>query len=229
MNMGSESLRLGTLYFLAIVLSLAFHEAAHALMAYVLGDSTAKDRGRLTLNPLVHLDTLGTIMIAFMAFQGMGIGWAKPVPVDTNSLKKSRYIGLVSLAGPLSNLILAVLGFQLFLLFQAILLPNIGLHVNIERLIIDFLRVFVLVNIALTAFNLLPVYPLDGAKVVSSLLPPTLSRQFDAFFIKFGSWPLLFFVVWEWFFPFPGPLSFILGPFTGFLLQVLEKSAFWIM
>lgn len=225
--MSNESLRLGVLYFLAIVLSLAFHEASHALVAYALGDSTAKSRGRLTLNPFAHLDSLGTIMIAFMAFEGMGFGWAKPVPVDVHSLKNSRYLGIISLAGPLSNLILAFLGFQFLCLFHVLLSTNLSIPPVLVLLITDFLRVFVLVNISLTAFNLLPVYPLDGAKVLSSILPASLSRHFDVFFIKFGSIPLLFLIVWEWFLPFPGPLSFILGPFTQFLLQILEKSAFW--
>ncbi|HHX15646.1 MAG TPA: site-2 protease family protein [Fibrobacter sp.] len=226
--MANESLRLGVLYFVAIILSLAFHEASHALAAYLLGDSTAKDRGRLSLNPLVHLDTLGTIMIAFMSFQGMGIGWAKPVPVDIHSLKKRRYFGWVSVAGPLSNLLLAALGFQFLAVFQTFIAPEWSLPSVFMFLILDFFKIFVLVNIALTAFNLIPIYPLDGAKVLSSILPGNMSRQFDAFFLKSGAWPLLFLVVWEWFLPFPGPLSFIFGPFTRFLLQVLEKTVFWI-
>lgn len=226
--MANESLRLGVLYFIAIVLSLAFHEAAHALVAYLLGDSTAKDRGRLSLNPLVHLDTLGTIMIAFMSFQGMGIGWAKPVPVDIHSLKKRRYFGLVSLAGPFSNLLLAILVFHFLALFQVFVAPYWSFPPVFLFLILDFSKIFVLVNIALTAFNLIPIYPLDGAKVLSSILPGNWSRQYDAFFLKSGAWPLLFLVVWEWFLPIPGPLSFIFGPFTRFLLHLLEKTAFWI-
>jgi Zn-dependent protease len=80
--MSNEVLRSGTLFFIALILALSIHEAAHAFAALWMGDTTAKDRGRLTLNPVAHLDPLGTMLLLFLAFQNMGIGWAKPVPVD---------------------------------------------------------------------------------------------------------------------------------------------------
>lgn len=224
----NEPLRLGSLFFVALVVSLSVHEFFHALVALFCGDSMAKERGRLTLNPLAHLDPFGTVMLAILAFQGMGIGWAKPVPVDTYALRKNRMIGLVALAGPLSNLLMALLAFQVLILVQAFLFSNFSVPFVIEALIVDFLNVFIRVNIALSAFNLLPIYPLDGAKVLSSLLPAEWSRMVDSFFIKHGARPLLLFVLWEWFLPIPGPISFILGPFMQFFIRILEYSSFYL-
>src|SRR5690554_4831435 len=114
----NEPLRLGSLFFVALVVSLSVHEFFHALVALFCGDSTAKERGRLTLNPLAHLDPFGTVMLAILAFQGMGIGWAKPVPVDTYALRKNRMIGLVALAGLFLIFLLALLVFKFLFLFQ---------------------------------------------------------------------------------------------------------------
>jgi Zn-dependent protease len=148
--------------YLAITLMIAFtfHEFAHAFVAYKFGDMTAKNQGRLTLNPLKHLDPIGTILI-FIA----GFGWARPVPVNRFFFKRPRLAGiLVSVAGPLSNLILASLGF-----IVAFGLNRSG--VIAPDSFYDFLEIFIRLNIVLFIFNLLPFPPLDGYRIVEDLAP----------------------------------------------------------
>lgn len=220
--MNPESLRTGVLLFVTLIASLSVHEAAHAAVANALGDPTARNQGRLSLNPMVHLDQLGTIMIALMAFYGMGIGWAKPVPVNpTHFRNPHRDMGLVAFAGPLSNMFQAVLSaWVLHLLPQS---P--GAHWD---LLFDLFHAMVVVNVSLAAFNLLPVYPLDGQKVVSALLPRVLARPFDFHCVRLGAWPLLIVILWEWILPIPGPISLLLGPVRHFLLQIVQFSSLWL-
>ncbi len=146
----------------ALVFSLSFHEFSHAWMAYRLGDSTAARMGRLTLNPMSHLDPIGSLALIFMGF-----GWAKPVPVDTRYLKNPRKdMVKVAAAGPISNIILAIIGaLVLRLLFGTDLLSN-----SVKTFFIIFMQI----NITLAVFNLLPVSPLDG----SQILEPFIEKQF---------------------------------------------------
>jgi len=146
----------------ALVFSLSFHEFAHAWMAYRLGDSTAARMGRLTLNPMSHLDPIGSLALLLMGF-----GWAKPVPVDPRYLKNPRQdMVKVAAAGPISNIILAIIAaFVLRLLFDTDLLSN-----SVKTFFIIFMQI----NITLAVFNLLPVSPLDGSQILS----PFLEKQF---------------------------------------------------
>ena len=146
----------------ALVFSLSFHEFAHAWMAYRLGDNTAARLGRLTLNPMSHLDPIGSLALFLMGF-----GWAKPVPVDSRYLENPEYdMVKVAAAGPISNIILAVVAaVALRLLFSTDLLTE-----NIKT----FLIIFMQINITLAVFNLLPVSPLDG----SQILAPFLEKYF---------------------------------------------------
>ena len=146
----------------ALVFSLSFHEFAHAWMAYRLGDSTAARMGRLTLNPMSHLDPIGSLALLLMGF-----GWAKPVPVDPRYLKNPRMdMVKVAAAGPISNIILAIIAaLVLRLLFDTDLLSN-----SIKT----FFIIFIQINITLAVFNLLPVSPLDGSQILS----PFLEKQF---------------------------------------------------
>ena len=148
----------------ALVFSLSFHEFAHAWMAYRLGDNTAARLGRLTLNPIAHLDPVGSLALLLMGF-----GWAKPVPVDSRYLENPKQdMVKVAAAGPISNVILAVVAaLALRLLFSADLLTN-----NIKT----FLIIFMQINITLAVFNLLPVSPLDG----SQILTPFLEKYFGS-------------------------------------------------
>jgi len=144
----------------ALVLSIDVHEFAHAWMATHLGDTTAQRLGRLSLNPLVHLDPAGTIMMLLSALSGFGIGWGKPVPVNPYNLRTDPRtgMGLVAVSGPVSNLILASLA-----ALPLRLLPLPGALQFI-------LWLLALINIALAVFNLLPIYPLDGYSVLLGIL-----------------------------------------------------------
>ena len=151
----------------AITLVIAFtvHEFAHAWTADRLGDDTPRLNGRLTLNPLVHLDPLGTLMLLFAGF-----GWAKPVPINPAALQRRSPAGvmLVSAAGPLSNLLLALLA---AIPFQSGLVDLAGPAGRLLPSPSSFLQTFIFINLILLLFNLIPVAPLDGEKVLSYFLP----------------------------------------------------------
>ncbi len=157
-----------------VMLSLSLHETAHGYVAWRLGDPTAKSLGRLTLNPIKHLDPLG-----FLSMVLTGFGWANPVPVNSRYFKKPRRdIALVAAAGPVSNLLLALV-FLLILRFLgfgylAALTPKTELQFNLIYFTLLFLYYGVYMNITLAVFNLLPVPPLDGSRILYRLLPPRL-------------------------------------------------------
>jgi Zn-dependent protease len=159
---------------ITLVIAFTLHEFSHALTAFWLGDNTAKDAGRLTINPIAHLDPMGTLLLIFAGF-----GWAKPVPINPYRLRQKSRAGvmLVSLAGPLSNLLLAVTA-GLFLRFSSLsiyastsagFLPTMG----------QFLLQFVIINITLFLFNLIPLAPLDGEKILLFFLPPRIADVFE--------------------------------------------------
>lgn len=156
--------------YVAITLMIAFtlHEFAHAYVAYKFGDDTAARQGRLTLNPLKHLDPVGTILI-FIA----GFGWARPVPVNRFFFKNPRLAGvLVSIAGPLSNLLLVVVA--LFIWYG---LLAMGLGPSLPEGAVGFINVFVGLNAVLFVFNLLPFPPLDGYRIIEDLAPNDLRAK----------------------------------------------------
>jgi Zn-dependent protease len=148
-----------------ILFALTIHELAHGWTAFRLGDPTARDEGRLTLHPIAHLDLLGTIMLMTGLF-----GWAKPVPVNTYNLRRpKRDIVLVSFAGPLSNIILALcFGYAIRIL------PAVNKEIFTEQsgaYLLTFLKLGFFINCGLAFFNLLPLYPLDGSKILAGFLP----------------------------------------------------------
>ena len=172
-----------------LLAAVVFHEYAHGRVAYFLGDPTAKSLGRLTLNPLPHIDMYGSIifpLILFLIPGGFIFGWAKPVPINTERLHNpKRDMALVAIAGPLMNLFLAIVSGLLLALFWSIdptlkenwpPQPGVELRGDLLGMILVPLSAMalfsMLINIALFAFNLLPIPPLDGSRVLVSILPP---------------------------------------------------------
>lgn len=154
--------------FVALVLLISFtlHEFAHAYSAYKFGDNTAYDAGRVTLNPRVHIDWLGAILILIAGF-----GWAKPVPVNQSKFKYPRIMGvIVSAVGPLSNLVLGIIGIFLYFLFM-----NTGVLDSASSGVYDavflFLDKLISLNFLLFVFNLIPLPPLDGYRIIQDLVP----------------------------------------------------------
>ncbi|MBI3638247.1 site-2 protease family protein [Candidatus Wolfebacteria bacterium] len=156
--------------YIIIVLSSVFHEFAHSFIAFRLGDNTAKDAGRLTLNPLKHLDPIGTVAVPlFLLFtSGIFIGWAKPVPYNPNNLRDQKYGSLkVGIAGPSANFLIAIaLGFFLRFFSGYLLISGF-----VNPLFLEFLGLIVYINIFLALFNLIPLPPLDGSKIIMDLFP----------------------------------------------------------
>lgn len=156
------SLRGMVLRLISVFLCLTIHETCHGLAAYALGDPTAKRQHRLSLNPLRHIDWLGLLMMVVAGF-----GWAKPVPVNPNYFKKPKQgMALTALAGPVSNFLLA-----LALLFSVRLMVQHATYTQFNQGLVDFMVQTALLSIGLGLFNLIPIPPLDGSKVLFSLLP----------------------------------------------------------
>jgi Zn-dependent protease len=202
---------------LAIMLLFAFpiHEFAHALAAYRLGDSTARLFGRLTLDPRAHFDPIGGLMLAVsVVFLGFGFGWAKPTPVNPQNLRGGRWgEAIVAAAGPISNLVLAIAA--------AIPLRYI-LAVGMDAPFLEaVLRLFIYINLLLMIFNLVPIPPLDGSKVLYAFLDPRTAWTIRPMLEQYGTLILLIAV----FFPLFGGQTLlglvfrtILTPLYGFLV-----------
>ena len=146
----------------AFVLGITVHEFSHAWSALMLGDDTAERQGRVTLNPLSHLDPIGSIGILFLVIGGFGIGWGRPVPINPSRLRgRQRGVGITAIAGPVSNVLLAAI-FVIPLRFG---------HLEAGSAAYVFLRQIVLINMLLASFNLIPIPPLDGHKILTGALP----------------------------------------------------------
>lgn len=194
-----------------ILLALTVHEFAHGYVAYRFGDPTARDQGRLTLNPLKHLDPIGTI-----AFFIIHIGWAKPVPVNPGYFKNPRKDMLwVALAGPAVNMVLAVISALAVKIvwFIAKTIPYSPMAEAILVPLNEVLMASVWINLVLCIFNFLPIPPLDGSKILAGLLPPDLARSY-ASVERYGFAIILLLA-------FTGILSKMILPVIGFARNIL--------
>jgi Zn-dependent protease len=168
----------GLMYLVPLVLSLTVHEFAHAWSAFKLGDDTAAREGRMTLNPLVHIDLVGTVILPLL---GIPFGWAKPVPIDPTRFRKGVRMGtgmaITAGAGPLANVVLAVLGTVVFGLLIRFSPQTLAGTPAVDAL----LKAVIGINVSLAIFNLLPVPPLDGSRIVEAFIPYRLRSGWEAF------------------------------------------------
>lgn len=186
-----------------LIMSVVIHEVSHGYAAASLGDNTARYEGRLTLNPIRHLDFVGSILVPFLAYNlgGFLFGWAKPVPYNPYNLRPGRWSeAIVAGAGPLSNIFVAIV-FSLFI--------RTGLFVELSSVI-------VLTNIVLTVFNLVPIPPLDGSKILFAVFPAKILAM-RGFFEQYGFMLVVLFILFFW--QAISPLIiWLFGLFTGFAI-----------
>ena len=192
-----------------MLLAITFHETAHGFVAYKLGDPTAKNQGRLTLNPLAHLDPVGALMM-FIA----GFGWAKPVPVNPFFFNGDRTKGmmLVSVAGPVTNLLLSFVAYFIY--------AAGGGFVTVPFLNV-FLTQMIVLNIYLAIFNLIPVPPLDGSKILAGFLPRAAAYKYLTTVEQYGFIILLVLIVFN-------ITDMILVPIANFVLNLFSMILFAI-
>jgi Zn-dependent protease len=195
------------------LLAIVCHEAAHAWMAYRFGDTTAKAQGRLSLNPAVHYDLVGTIIFPIIGavMGGAMFGWAKPVPVDSRRFKNIRSgIFWVSFAGPLANMILMVVSAILFAIMVTKVSPDFSFH----QVFSEMLKQSIWINVLLAVFNLIPFPPLDGSKMVSAMLDYNSARKFEE--LQRFSFVFLFILI------LTPVLSYIMAPAIWFSNQLVN-------
>ena len=194
-----------------LIMSVVIHEVSHGYAALALGDPTAKYQGRLTLNPISHLDPIGSFFVPLIGYFAGGfiVGWAKPVPFNPYNLRNQRWgEALVAVAGPISNIALAIL-FGLTIRF----LPE---YINVSQSFLNLASSVVLINIILAIFNLIPIPPLDGSKILFAFLPykwQTLRQSFE----RFGLILVFIFILFIW---------QIMSHIIGFLFTLLTGIAF---
>lgn len=192
--------------FIPVLLSLTVHEWAHAWTAWKLGDDTAKMLGRVSLNPLDHIDPIGTLLLPLL---GIPFGWANPVPINPTRFRRniSMPMGvlIVAAAGPISNLIIGTIAFGLFAGLNAFVSPNQpgGIDSELFAAIAQFLQTLVIINVLLAVFNLFPVPPLDGSRIADALMPTSL-RPLWSQFMSLGPVALIIVIL------MPGLLGFSL-------------------
>lgn len=212
----SEALRIFAISFVPALLGIILHEVAHGWVARLCGDKTAESMGRLTLNPIAHIDPLGLAVFGLTSITGSFVfGWAKPVPVDPRYFKKpERDMMLVALAGPFTNFILAIV-FGLLLYAALVWLPYNGFKDNnVYIFALSSLHAGIIINFGLGWLNLIPVPPLDGSKLLAWFLPPNLAWKF----MSMGKYGFIIFLILL----FTGLLGDILQPLVSY-------SSIWLL
>lgn len=188
---------------IGLILAISVHEYSHARAADLLGDPTPRSQGRLTLDPRAHLDPLGTLALIFLGF-----GWGRPVIFDPYNLRSPRRdSALIALMGPISNL-----SFALVLSIIMKFVPSLGIMSSVFSILI-------LMNISLAIFNLVPVFPLDGEKILGGLLPPTLYTEYENIMHQYGTIILILMLL-----PIAGgtsPISALISPVISFVAHLL--------
>lgn len=188
---------------IGLILAISIHEYSHARAADQLGDPTPRSQGRLTLDPRAHLDPLGTLALLFLGF-----GWGKPVMFDPYNLRSPRRdSALIAIAGPISNLLFALV------------LSLIMKFVPIFDVLSSIFSVLIMMNITLAIFNLVPVFPLDGEKILGGILPPDLYREYETIMRQYGTIILIFMLL-----PIAGgtsPISALISPVISFVAGLL--------
>ncbi len=220
MELSPERIAMALLGYVVLLFSLSVHESAHGWMALQMGDDTAAREGRITLNPLSHIDPFGTLLIPLLQFLYSGIpllGWAKPTPVGAHNFRRlSRGHVLVAVAGPASNLLLALLFTGgLFLGLRFFGLPS---DPREPHLALALLTIGIQMNVVLALFNLVPLPPLDGSWLVSWGLPRRISEPYDRVMEPYGQWILLILFA-------TSILGRVLSPFTSALAAFLFALA----
>ncbi len=199
-----------------LLLSLSLHELSHGYASYMMGDPTAKNAGRLTLNPLAHLDPIGALVLIMTR----RFGWAKPVPINPRYYDNPRRdLMLVSFAGPASNLALAaffaiIINIMPLITGQSLVGLLYGMRGNTMIIIVNFLYLAIMINISLAIFNLLPFPPLDGSKILRGVLPAKFDRYFN---VLEGPMGMLVILVLA----YSGVLWAIIGPVVNGILNLL--------
>ena len=206
-----ESIYTKLFLYAVIVISASFHEFAHAFAAFSLGDSTAKDEGRLTLNPLKHVDLIGTVIVplSLLFLSGTFIGWAKPVPYNPYNLRDKKYGSLkVGLAGPAANFLIALI---LGIFFRLASNGIFGVNTFSEIFLVS-LALIIYINIFLGLFNLIPIPPLDGSKALMDLFPKTANAM-----AALGIFGIVLAL---------GIAFFFLSPVAGFVFKLIVGQSF---
>ncbi|MCI6508663.1 MAG: site-2 protease family protein [Bacilli bacterium] len=203
----------------AALIAIVLHELGHGLVSYMLGDPTPKNEGRLTLNPLKHLDPIGTLCLILCHF-----GWAKPVSVDPTYYKKPKLgMTLVGLAGPMMNFLVAILSFVfigILMYIRIYVVDNTFIYI-----LYNFFSYLSIINIGLGVFNLIPIPPLDGSKVIGVILPNKAYEEYMGY-QKYGMYFMIFLMILLSvldYFGVESPISFVIEKIYNFFINIILK------
>lgn len=197
----------------AVILCLSIHETCHGLAAYALGDRTAANQGRLTLDPMAHIDPMG-----FLCMLLLGFGWAKPVPVNTSNFRNRRAgMAIVAAAGPVSNFLIGFFGYLLYFFISYATASMSGVAGLFVWVVAQFFRYLATLSVGLGTFNLLPVYPLDGYRVLDAFLPFEWSMKLR----QYQTYLLLAMIALMWF----GGTSILIGTVDGWIWNAAYRLA----